>query len=136
MEALSKKYGPLPGSVWLLLVFVGVFILIKSRQAKAKSGTGPGGTTSTSAGTIGNGNTKTTGTSSVTNSTFNMGAGSGGGSYEQYGGQYNQSAPSNSFNTAVNGGITTTTHQSTNVDNHRTVITRRRGDHGRGGWNR
>lgn len=32
-DALTKKYGPLPGSVWLLLVFCVGFIFLRSRKS-------------------------------------------------------------------------------------------------------
>lgn len=88
--ALGKKYGPLPGSVWLLLIFIVVFFLIKSRQSKAKTnGTTQGGDTSYISG---QGNKLSYTTSSTTTGYYGPGAGG------QFTGSYNAPVTENSNN--------------------------------------
>lgn len=72
--ALSKKYGPLPGSVWLLLVFCVGFLLIKRSQKK-----GAGSSTS-GAGDVSyiSGEGNKVGYTTTSNTTSNIGPGAGG----------------------------------------------------------
>lgn len=49
-EALGKKYGPLPGGAWLVIVFAVAFILLKRSKQKAATNTSGGGNASYSEG--------------------------------------------------------------------------------------
>lgn len=85
--ALTKKYGPLPGSVWLLIIFVVVFILLKSRQKKGATGTGTGDTSYIS------GQNNKVGYTTTSNFTENLGPGAGG-SFSQKDSSYYAPGPS------------------------------------------
>lgn len=94
--AMSKKYGPLPGSVWLLLVFAVAFIFM---QSKKKSGSTGGGTTGDVAYQSGaNAKTEYT-TSSSTIGYYGPGAGG------EFTGEYYAPGP---VSTSINSGNTTT----------------------------
>lgn len=110
MDALSKKYGPLPGSVWLLIVFSAAFIFLKMRQSKkaaGAAGSGAGGTINYSDGTQNKKDYTTT-----SNLVENLGPGAGG----QFTGTYTSTGPTTSTVDSNNTGSTVDSpHPATHV---------------------